>query len=136
MRKYIKMEIKNSADLRAAIIELENKRQEQKRQLAISYHSVTESLKPMNLIKSTFKTVKDSPGLTGSLLNAGIGLGIGLLSKKMLIGKSAGLLKRVLGPAIQMGVAGLVTKNTGNLKTVGKRLLQTFLHSNKKEHTS
>jgi hypothetical protein len=130
------MEIKNSADLRAAIIELENKKQEQKRQLAISYHAVTESLKPMNLIKSTFSSAKESPGLTGSLLNAGIGLGVGFLSKKLLIGKSAGLVKKILGPAIQMGVASVVANNSGNFKTVGKRLLQTLFRSKKREQAA
>jgi len=130
------MEIKNSADLRAAIIELENKKLEQKRQLAISYQTLTESLKPMNLIKSTFNSVKESPGLTGSLLNAGIGLGVGVLSKKLLIGKSVGLVKRMLGPAIQMGIASVVANNSGSFKNVGKRLLQTLFRSKKKEQVA
>jgi len=130
------MEIKNSADLRAAITALENKKQEQRRQLAISYHAFTNSLKPINLIKSTFNSVKDSPGLTGTLLNAGIGLGVGFLSKRMLIGKSAGLIKRFFGPAIQMGVASVVANNAGNFKTIGKRLLQTLFRSKKKEQAA
>ena len=130
------MEIKNSADLRAAIKELENKKQEQRRQLAMSYRAVTESLKPMNLIKSTFNTVKDSPRLTENLLNVVLGLGAGFLSKKMLFGKSAGLLKRVFGPTIQTGVAGVVVNNAANFKTVGKRLLQTLFRSKKKEQAA
>jgi hypothetical protein len=126
------MEIKNSADLRAAIIALEKKKQDQKRQLDIDYRTFTESLKPMNLIKSTINTMKDSPGLTGSLLNAGVGLGAGFLSKRMLLGKSSGLLKRLLGNVIQMVVTGAVANNSGNLQKAGKRMFQTLFHSKKK----
>ena len=126
------MEINNSADLRAAILELEDRKQREKQQLVENFHELTESLKPMNLIKSTFNKVKETPGDTGNILKATIGLGVGLLSKRLLIGKSAGLLKKILGSAVEMGVAGLVANKSDAIKSSGNRFLQNIFRSKNK----
>lgn len=125
------MEIKNSADLRAAILELEGKKHREKEQLVENFHALTESLSPINLIKSTFNKVKESPGLTGSVLKATIGLGVGLLSKRLLVGSAPGLFKKIIGSAVEMGVAGLVAKNSETLKSKGIRLLKNIFRSKK-----
>ncbi|MEO6733811.1 MAG: hypothetical protein ABIN01_21485 [Ferruginibacter sp.] len=123
------MEIKNSADLKDAITRLEVKKLREKEQLSENFHVFTESLKPINLIKSTFARVKETPGITGSVLKAGVGLGIGILSKKFLIGKTTGIFKSVLGSAIEMGIAGLVAKKSGTIKASGSRLLSKLFGS-------
>ena len=125
------MQIKNSADLRAAIIELENKKQQEKKQLGEKFQVFKESLTPLNLIKSTFKGAKESPGLTGNIVKAGIGLGVGILSQQLLVGKSVGLAKKILGTALKMGVAGAVVNNTGTLKTACVNLLKNLFRSKK-----
>lgn len=126
------MEIKNSADLKAAIVELEAKKTRQKQELTDNFHGVVESLKPINLIKTTFNKVKESPGLTGNVLKATLGLGVGLLSKKLLIGKSPGIFKKIIGSAVEMGVAGLVAKNSDSLRSRGIRLLKTVFRPKNK----
>lgn len=125
------MEIKNSADLKAAILELEDRKQREKEELTRNFHAFTESLTPMNLLKSTFNKVKNSPGIQGSVLKAGLGLGVGLLSKQLLIGRSTGIVKGLLGNAFKMGVMNLVAKNTDTIKSTGARFLKT-LFSRKK----
>lgn len=125
------MEIKNSADLKAAIAELEHRKLKEKQELVSDFHELTESLKPINLIKSTYHNVKESPGITGNLLRAGVGLGVGMLSKKFLLGKSTGIIKNLLGSAIKMGVAGLVAKNTSNVKLTGTRFFKNLFGSKK-----
>ena len=82
------MEIKNSADLKAAIVELENRKVNEKQGLLNDFNAITESLKPLNLLKSTFHKVKESQGISGNILKAAVGLGVGLLSKKILISKN------------------------------------------------
>lgn len=125
------MEIKNSADLKAAIVELENRKVNEKQALVNDFHAITESLKPLNLLKSTFHKVKESQGISGNILKAAVGLGVGLLSKKILISKSTGVVKTLLGSAIKMGVAGLVAKNTDNIKTSGTRFFKNIFSSKK-----
>lgn len=125
------MEIKNSADLKAAIVELENRKVNEKQGLVNDFHAITESLKPLNLLKSTFHKVKESQGISGNILKAAFGLGVGLLSKKILISKSTGVVKTLLASAIKMGVAGLVAKNTDNIKTSGTRFFKNIFSSKK-----
>ncbi len=127
------MEINNSAGLRAAILELEERKIREKNQLVENFHVFTESLTPINLIKSTFNKVKETPGITGNILKATAGLGVGLLSKKLLIGRSAGLFKKILGSAIEMGVAGLVAKNSDTIKLSGLRLLKNLIGTKNKK---
>jgi hypothetical protein len=127
------MQIKNAADLRVAILEIEKRKQQEKNQLAEKFTAFKESLTPLNLIKSTFKGAKESPGLTGNILKAGIGLGVGILSQQLLVGKSAGVAKKLLGTALKMGVAGAVANNTGTLKTAGVNLLKNLFRSKKKD---
>ncbi len=62
-----------------------------------------------------------------------MGLGVGLLSKKLFIGKSAGLLKTVLGSAVEIGIAGLVAKNSGTIRSAGSRLFKNIFRSKSKE---
>src|SRR5450432_568930 len=104
------MEIKNSEDLKTAILELQDRKQREKQQLVENFHAFTESLTPINLIKSTFNRVKETPGITGTVLKATVGLGVGMLSKRFLLGKSPGFFRKIIGSAVEMGVAGLVAK--------------------------
>ena len=126
------MKIKNTADLRIAILELEKRKQQEKLQLADSFHALTESLTPSNIIRNSFKKVNEIPGLKGSLVNGALSLGLGLASKKLLIGKSAGLLKKVAGLAVEMGVAGMVANNAGVIKSATGSFLKKIFRSKAK----
>ena len=125
------MEINNAADLKAAIERLESKNLVQKNIITEQYHSTIESLKPMNLLKSSFSKVVRAPGLVENILNATVGLGAGFLSKKVLIGKSTSILKKLLGNAVEFGVAGLVTKNSGSIKNTGLGIFNKIFHFKK-----
>lgn len=125
------MEINNAADLKAAIERLESKNLVQKNIITEQYHSTIESLKPMNLLKSSFSKVVRAPGLVENILNATVGLGAGFLSKKVLIGKSTSILKKLLGNAVEFGIAGLVTKNSGSIKNTGLGIFNKIFHSKK-----
>ena len=119
-------------DLKAAILELQDRQQREKHHLLSNFHGFTESLKPINLIKSSYNKVKDTPGIAGTVLKAGVSLGVGLLSKKILLGKTPGFLRKVLGSAIQMGVTGLVAKKTDSIKSTGGHFLKNLLGSKHK----
>lgn len=126
------MEIRNSEDLKAAILDLEDRRQREKLQLVDNFHAFKESLTPINLIKSTINKVKDSPGITGTVLKASLGLGVGLLSRRLLLGRATGILKKILGSAIEMGVARLVTRKSDTIKSTGSQFFRNIFRSMKK----
>ena len=123
------MEIKNSVDLKAAILELEDRRDREKLQLVKSLNELAESLKPINLIKSAIQKVKDGPGVGPTLVKATVGVGMTMLSKKLLLGKSPGIFRKIIGSVVQMGLAGLVARNTPSLKPPGKSLLSKIFRS-------
>ena len=110
-------------DLKAAILELEDKRDREKTQLKKNIIELTESLKPINLLKSTFRKVMEGPGVGPTLVKATVGVGMSMLSKKFLFGKSPGIFRKIIGSVVQMGLAGLVAKKTPTLNAPGKSLL-------------
>lgn len=74
-------------------------------------------LNPVNIVKEKIhdglsnigETVSSTAFKTG-LLKTGIGLATGFLTKKILVGPQAGILKRLLGTAVQAAVSGFVIK--------------------------
>jgi hypothetical protein len=123
------MEINNTSELHAAIKKLEQQNAIKKDKLVEDFHFAYESLKPINILKNSLNKVVHSPGVVENIINATLGLGAGVLSKKLLIGKSAGILKKLLGTAVEFGVAGLVSKNSDSIKSGGLNLLSKIFKS-------
>ena len=104
------MKIKNSAALVSVIAALEEKRDRERKGIEDSFHSITESLRPLQLIKRAYKTVQLPAGLAGNVVKVISVVGIAFVSKKLLMGKSSGLIKKMAGLLIDLGVADLLTK--------------------------
>jgi len=64
-------------------------------------------------------------------LKATLGLGAGILSKKIFLGKSPGIFRKVVGSAVQMGLAGLVSKKTDVIKHNSGELIKKLFGSRK-----
>lgn len=107
--------INNAAELDQAIAELEHKAAFQKKDIQETFASVAESLKPMNLLKSGFRSVIHS-GNKEDIFNVLLGLGSGFLGRKLLLGKTRGVVGKTLGQAVQWGVTGLISKNAEAIK--------------------
>lgn len=106
------------------------KGQELKEQFYILY----ESLKPLNILLRTLKDVTSSPNLIDNLLGTTIGLASGYLSKKIFIGTSGNLLRKLIGSALQFGVTDAVRQHPDSIKSVGQFILQHLFR--KKETNS
>lgn len=127
--------INSSGSLRSAILELEAVQEVQGKILKEELHQAYESIKPINLIKSTFKEVAESPEIKEKLLNTAVGLGAGYVSKKLFEGVSHGPLRKLLGTVLMFGITQAVAKNpeavkslgTGVLKMIGKGIHQASL---------
>ena len=98
-------------DLDTAILALEARQKQEAKLLKAEFRDVLDSVRPINLIKSTLQQVKESSELKGNLLNTAIGLGAGFISKKAFVGFSHNPLKRMVGAAVMFGVTNLVAKN-------------------------
>jgi hypothetical protein len=107
--------VKNSKDLEQAIAELELKAASQRKDIEETFSSVAENLKPLNLVKNGVRSIF-SPEHREELVNAMVGLGTGVLSRKLLIGKGKGILGKAAGKAMEWGIAGLVSNNAEKIK--------------------
>jgi len=125
------MEIKNSSELKEAIKLLEKQKSIQKDRITEEFHIAYESLKPINILKNSLNKAFNSPVVSDKVIDTSISVGAGLLSKKILIGKSAGIIKKVLGILLEFGVAGLVSKNSDAIKLGGLNLLGKIFKSKK-----
>lgn len=116
-------EIHTEADLRAAIEQLEIKQAAEGQQLKEQFRLTYESVKPINLIKSTFKEAAQSTDLKNNILNTALGLTTGFVSKIVFVGLSGSPIKKLLGNALLFGVTNVIAKNP----KIGSTLLEGIL---------
>ena len=110
----IKLEtIANTSDLNAAIKRLERKKAIMEEDLKDHVHTILETLKPANILRHTIHEVQESTELKHNLFKVALGLGAGYFSRILIIGKSAGLVKKALGTALQYGITNFVAKKNG-----------------------
>jgi len=119
-----------AAELKIAIQTLKFEQEIQGKLLKEEFLITIESLKPVNIIKNTLHDITQSPYLIDNVLGAVTGLVSGYLSKKIAVGTSHNLIRKMVGAFLQFGVTNLVAKNTDVLKTVGNFIIQKFLHKN------
>lgn len=120
------MQITTHTELRAAIVQLEQKQAEQGKLLKEQFNLAYNSVKPMNLIMSALEEAYESEDLRKSLLTSTIGLGATYLSKKFMKGKGTPSIKRFLRSAFMMSITNVIAKNPDIIKLLGKSIMQLF----------
>jgi len=113
-----------SAELKFAIQLLEVEHALKEQQLKQQFHRTYESLKPINIIKNTFSDLTSSSNITDTILGAVMGGASGFLSKKIAVGSSHNIFKKILGSVIQVGVSSVVSGHPETIKMVGQFLYQ------------
>ena len=121
------MEITDTTSLNKAIALLEQKRRDQEQDISAHFKHTYQSLQPINLLKNAFQGITSSPSTKGNLIKAALGLGAGLLSKKLFFGGSSSVFKKLLGTAVEFGVAKAVTNKSGNVMAKGLNLVRNML---------
>ena len=125
--------ISNTSELAIAIKRLERKKRMMEESLEDEVHAMLESMKPANILKHTLEEVRESTELKHNLFKVVLGLGVGYFSRKLIVGKSAGIVKKVLGTALQYGITQFVVKKENSesgldspkKKNLLKRILST-----------
>lgn len=117
-----------AAELRIAIQTLEFERDIQGQILQEQFFVTFESLKPANLIKSTLHEITSSPYLIDNMLGAVMGMVSGYVSKKIAVGTSHSLIRKILGSVLQLGITNVVAQHSDMLKTAGNYLIEKFIH--------
>jgi hypothetical protein len=126
--------ITSAAELKNAIQLLEVEQAIKGQQLKEQFYLTCESLKPVNLLKSTLKEIASSPNLIDNILATTIGLATGYLSKKIFIGASGNLFRKLFGSVLRLGVTNVVAQHPNAVKTFRQLIFQHIFH--KKERNS
>jgi len=103
-------------DLEARILELEQVQARQIAELKVSAANIADSFSPFNLIKGALTDAVQSPGLRNTAINTAIGIGAGFLGKKIYVGHSKSIFKKMAGTAVQFLLANFVRKRIPGLK--------------------
>jgi hypothetical protein len=128
---------KNATDaLNDVISLLEIKRSDEFILLKEQFHITYESLKPINLIKSTFHEVAESSELKSNVVNNVIGFATGYFTKKVLVGASRNPVKNLFGTLFQFAVTNVISKNSDGIKSLAQNMLHCILKYRKdaKQH--
>ena len=118
--------------LKARILNLEIQRDQEELELKAEFSELMEALKPVNLIRSTIKDVAASPDIRNHVLDSLMGMAMGYLSKKVVIGSTHNPLKRILGSVLQMGVSKVVSANFEEIKDKAVELFRKFTRKDRK----
>jgi hypothetical protein len=114
------MEKLNARDnLKASIMALEQRRDAQRQMLKEQVHTTFDTLRPINLIKSTLKDVAMSRSLKGNVVNTSVGLTVGYVAKILFQGFSRNPVRRIIASALMFGVTNIVAKNPKATQKVG-----------------
>ena len=128
--------ITTSEELKAAIEQLELQQASEFILLKEQFYKTKEALKPINILKGTFKEVVAAPGLKTDAINAAIGFTTGILAKKLMIGKTINPFKKLLGIIVEMTVANKVVKNADDIKSIGGSIFNSLFKKKELENKS
>ena len=120
--------ITTSVELKKAIQLLEVEQYVIGQQLKGQLVSIYQGFKIINLLKSTVKEVVSLPNLFDSIIGAAMGLTTGYLSKKIFIGTSGNIIRKLFGFILQLGVTNTVAQHPDAVKSIGHRIFRQLLH--------
>jgi hypothetical protein len=112
-----------AAELKIAIQNLEFEQEVQGQLLKEHFFLTFDSLKPANLIKNTLQDITSSPYLLDNMLGSVMGMFSGYLSKKIAVGTSHNLFRKMAGSLLQFGVTNIVAQHSDILKSVGNFII-------------
>lgn len=116
--------ITTEAELRSAILQLEIKQAEEGKMLKEQFLVAYESIKPLNLLKSTILEAGRSRVIEDNLLSSSINLGTGYLSKVLISGIANSPVKKYIGIALIFGLKTLIAKNPEFVKSAGHHIFK------------
>jgi len=95
-----------------------------------------ESLKPVNLLKNTLNEVISSPDLMDNLLGTLVGLSTGYLSRKIVVGASGNVFRKLIGSVLQFGVTNIIAQHPDTIKSVGQFVIERIFRKKEKNNNN
>lgn len=115
--------IDSTSSLSESILELEARRAEEGKMLKEQANQAYENIKPINLIKSTFKEALAAQDLRVDIINLSLGLIAGYVSKRVFSGLEDSPLKKLLGTSLQFGITLFIINNPETIQAIGNGIV-------------
>lgn len=117
------------------MMEVEQKSKEL--ELKEQFHLTYESLKPANIIRNTLRDLFSSSVLHENFSGTAVGAAGGYLVKKLLVGSSSSMLRKLIGTALQIGMTNIASHKSDVIKSAGQAILQRlFRRKERRSDTS
>lgn len=100
-----------------------------KEQFRITY----ESLKPVNLIKSSLKDLVSSFEIKNSILETLGSIVSNYFTQKFIVNSKSNVFMKTLGVLMQFGITNLVSKNSEDIRIFFSNLIERFINPSEKE---
>jgi hypothetical protein len=105
---------------------LKNKQTDEWCLLKAEFLQSYESLKPINILKSTLKEANASPQITNNIMGGVAGLTTGLLTRALWPGASVDPIKILVSSILQAGASNVVTKNADAIRSLVANTVNFF----------
>lgn len=119
--------------LKEAIKALEIKQAEERQLLLDQLFITYESLKPVNILKKMVKDFSVAENLKQDFYNAIAGMISGLVTKKLIVGKTKNPVLKFVGLAVQFGITTFVSKYYSSIQDSIVQFFSRFLEEKKEE---
>lgn len=119
--------------LRERIVLLESRRSKEEAELKQEFLRLQEALRPAKLLKSAAKDLAGSLQLNGSVADLLVSTAGGLLSKKLVVGKSGSVFRNILGSLVELLVAGGLANNADAIRSAVMDVVRKFMNKEKSE---
>ena len=116
----------SSNAVRDAIVALERQQALESRQISMQFVSAFDSIKPINLIRNTFKDVVESKDLTENIVQTSIGLVAGYVTQSLFQKPSHGPLRKLFGTIVSYGITHFLATNPAMVAAIGSKMLRFF----------
>jgi hypothetical protein len=126
------MKITNSHELDVAIVELKKRQVIQEGLLKEQFDAVKDSMKPMNIIKRSFSKLTHTPEIRDGVFKTITGVGLGLLTKNMFLGKGIPLVKSLFGNAVENTVDKSIKSGADTIKAYGTAIFNNLFGKKRK----
>jgi hypothetical protein len=124
--------ITSSAGLKDAIQLLAVEQGVKAQLLKDQFYLTMDSLKPVNVLRSTLYDISSSPKLIENILGLTMGITSGFLTNKIFVGASGNLVRKLLGSVLQFGVTNVVAQHPDTIKSYGQMIMKYLLRKREK----
>ena len=105
-------------DLTTAILVLEKKQEDDRREMKEAFEQTVEKFKPANLLKNAVSEIIALPKDNPEIMRVAVGLTAGYIVKKLLVSSSLNPFKLLLGNILEIAVAGYIARNPEKFRSL------------------